>query len=47
MENGWEQVIVQRVLSCPVVVFVGLGSPAATLKERASQAATLGCLWVA
>ena len=36
-EGGWEQVVVQRVLSCPVVVFAGLGSPAAALTKTAER----------
>ena len=31
--DQWEQVITQRVLASPVVVFVGLGSPASVLVE--------------
>ncbi len=30
-ENGWEQIVTQRVLSGPTTVFVGLGSPASVL----------------
>ena len=30
-QNGWEQVITERVLSGPTTVFVGLGSPASVL----------------
>jgi hypothetical protein len=36
-QDGWEQVVVQRVLSCPVVVFAGLGSAAAALTETAGR----------
>lgn len=32
-EGHWEEVIAHRVLSCPVVVFAGLGSPAAVLTK--------------
>jgi hypothetical protein len=32
-KGEWEEVIAQRVLSSPVVVFAGLGSPAAVLTE--------------
>jgi hypothetical protein len=31
--GGWEEVISQRVLTSPVIVFAGLGSPAAVLTE--------------
>ena len=34
-QGHWEEVIARRVLSGPVVVFVGLGSPAAVLVETA------------
>jgi len=33
--DGWETVIAQRVLSAPVTVFVGLGSPIGVLEESA------------
>lgn len=36
-QGGWQQVVTQRVLSCPVVVFAGLGSPAAALTETAER----------
>jgi len=36
-QGGWEQVVVQRVLSCPVIVFAGLGSAAAALTETAGR----------
>jgi hypothetical protein len=32
-EEGWEAVITNMVLASPVVVFIGLGSPAAVLTE--------------
>jgi hypothetical protein len=32
-KNGWEKVVAGRVLSTPVVLFAGLGSPAAVLTE--------------
>lgn len=32
-KDGWEQVMAHRVLTSPVVVFAGLGSPAAVLTE--------------
>jgi hypothetical protein len=32
-KGGWEEVVAQRVMSCPIVVFAGLGSPAAVLTE--------------
>lgn len=35
--DQWEQVVAQRVLAGPVVVFVGLGSPAAVLVETTSR----------
>ena len=37
--NNWEEVIAQRVLASPVVVFVGLGSPAAVLLETSKRIA--------
>lgn len=33
--NGWEEVVVKKVLSAPVVVFAGLGSPSTALLESA------------
>ena len=30
-QGGWEEVVGRRVMACPVVVFAGLGSPAAVL----------------
>lgn len=35
--DGWEDVVTQRVMSCPVVVFAGLGSPAAVLTETVAR----------
>jgi hypothetical protein len=35
--EGWEQVVTQRVVSSPVVVFAGLGSPAAVLTETITR----------
>lgn len=35
--NSWEQAISSRVLTAPVVVFAGLGSPAAVLTETARK----------
>ena len=35
--GGWEEVITQRVVTSPVVVFVGLGSPAAVLFETTKR----------
>lgn len=35
--GGWEEVITQRVMSSPVVVFAGLGSPAAVLTETVGR----------
>lgn len=32
-ENRWEEVIVRRVISAPIVVFIGLGTPASVLLE--------------
>lgn len=32
-EGGWEEVVAQRVMASPVVIFVGLGSPAVVLTE--------------
>ena len=37
--NQWEQVVAQRVLASPTVVFVGLGSPAAVLVETTRRIA--------
>ena len=39
-QGGWEQVITQRVLSSPVIVFVGLGSPASVLYETMQRIVT-------
>lgn len=36
-QGGWEEIIAQRVMSCPVVVFAGLGSPAAVLTETVAR----------
>lgn len=36
-QNGWEEVVARRVMSCPVVVFAGLGSPAAVLTETVTR----------
>ena len=36
----WEQVVAQRVLASPTVVFVGLGSPAAVLVDTTQRIAT-------
>jgi len=33
--DGWERVVTERVLSAPVTVFVGLGSPIGVLEESA------------
>lgn len=35
--ESWEQVVAQRVMSSPVVVFAGLGSPAAVLTETVTR----------
>ena len=35
--GSWEQVIARRVLASPVVVFVGLGSPASVLLETTKR----------
>jgi hypothetical protein len=35
--GGWEEVVARRILSCPVVVFAGLGSPAAVLTETVTR----------
>jgi hypothetical protein len=32
-QGGWEEIVAQRVMSCPIVVFAGLGSPAAVLTQ--------------
>jgi hypothetical protein len=36
-KDAWQEVVVSRVLASPVVVFVGLGSPAAVLVETCSR----------
>ena len=36
-QGGWEQVVTQRVMSCPIVVFAGLGSPASVLTETVTH----------
>jgi len=36
-QGGWEEVVTQRVMSCPVVVFAGLGSPAAVLTDTVTR----------
>lgn len=36
-QDGWEEVVVRRVMACPVVVFAGLGSPAAVLTETVTR----------
>lgn len=36
-QNGWEEVVARRVMSCPLVVFAGLGSPAAVLTETVTR----------
>ena len=36
-QGGWEQIVAQRVLAGPTVVFVGLGSPAAVLIETMTR----------
>ena len=38
--DQWEQVVAQRVLASPTVVFVGLGSPAAILVDTIQRIAT-------
>jgi hypothetical protein len=35
--DGWEEVITRRVTACPVVIFAGLGSPAAVLTESVTR----------
>jgi hypothetical protein len=35
--DGWEQVIATRVITAPVIVFVGLGTPAAVLVETTQR----------
>jgi hypothetical protein len=35
--NGWEELIVVRVVSSPITIFVGLGTPAAVLIESVSR----------
>lgn len=35
--DGWEEVVVRRVIASPVVVFAGLGSPAAVLTETVAK----------
>lgn len=35
--DGWEEVVAQRVMSAPKVVFAGLGSPAAVLTETVGR----------
>jgi hypothetical protein len=35
--GGWQEVVTNRVMSCPVVVFAGLGSPAGVLTETVSR----------
>ena len=32
-KNGWQEIIAQKVISSPVVVFIGLGTPVAVLLE--------------
>jgi hypothetical protein len=36
-QDGWEEVVVRRLMACPVVVFAGLGSPAAVLTETVTR----------
>lgn len=36
-QGHWEEVVAHRVMSCPVVVFAGLGSPAAVLTETVTR----------
>lgn len=36
-QDHWEEVVARRVMSCPVVVFAGLGSPAAVLTKSVSK----------
>lgn len=36
-ETGWESVVAARIASAPVVVFAGLGSPAAVLTEAVAR----------
>jgi hypothetical protein len=36
-QEGWEEVVARRVMACPVVVFAGLGSPAAVLTETVTR----------
>jgi len=36
-QDGWEEVIARRVTACPIVVFAGLGSPAAVLTESVTR----------
>lgn len=36
-QNRWQEVVARRVMSCPVVVFAGLGSPAAVLTETVTR----------
>jgi len=36
-QGGWEEVVTQRVVSSPIVVFAGLGSPAAVLTETITR----------
>lgn len=39
-QDGWEDVVVRRVMACPIVVFAGLGSPAAVLTETVTRVRT-------
>lgn len=36
-QDHWEEVVARRVVACPVVVFVGLGSPAAVLTQSVTR----------
>lgn len=36
-QDHWEEVVARRVVACPVVVFAGLGSPAAVLTESVTR----------
>jgi hypothetical protein len=39
-QNGWEAVVAPKVIAAPVVVFAGLGSPAAVLTDTAGRIRT-------
>jgi hypothetical protein len=36
-ENNWQQIIAQRALAAPVILFIGLGSPAAVLTSTVAK----------